>query len=127
MTEYQPGVCNIGRGEQRKRYGLGLAGALLTVVLTVLLFTEIIPVIGLTGVFIGSLIMSEGLIQGYMNFCAGFASKGIYDISNSGDDKEKVEDEELRKQDKIKALQIHLYSVSGAIVVTAAVFLALNV
>ena len=127
MTEYQPGVCNIGKVEQRKRYGLGLAGAAGTVILSALLFMNIISIIGLAGVFITALIMSEGFVQGYMNFCAGFASRGIYDVSESGEEKEDVEDEKQRKQDKIKALQIHLYSVSGALVVTATVFLGLNI
>jgi hypothetical protein len=127
MTEYQPGVCNIGKAEQRKRYGLGLAGATATVILSALLLTGIISIPGFVGVLIASALMFEGFIQGYMNFCTGFASKGIYDVSESGDEKKEVKDSKQRKQDKVKALQIHLYSISGAIAVTAGVFLALNI
>lgn len=127
MTQYQPGVCNIGRAEQRKRYGLGLVGSALTVLITALIFLQFLPGAAIFGVFIASFMACEGLFQGYLNFCAGFATKGIYDISSSGGEKEDVEDEEARKKDKIKALQIHLYSLTGALTATAFVYLGLTI
>ena len=127
MTEYQPGVCNIGRAEQRKRYGLGLAGTGLTVLIAALIFLEFLPGAAVFGIFIASFMACEGLFQGYLNFCAGFATKGIYDISSSGGEKKEVTDEESRKKDKVKALQIHLYSLTGALTATAFVYLGLAI
>ena len=125
MTDYKPGVCNIGRAEQRKRYGLGLIGSFITVLITVLIFLEYLPRSTILGVFVASFLGFEGLFQGFLNFCAGFASKGIYDISSSGGQREEVESEEARKKDKVKALQIHLYSLTGSLTVTAFVYLGL--
>lgn len=127
MTQYQPGVCNIGRSEQRKRYGLGLLGSALTITISLMVFIEVLPHSATFAVFIASFMSFEGLFQGYLNFCAGFATKGIYDISSSGGEREEVEDEEARKKDKVKALQIHIYSLTGALTVTAFVYLGLAI
>lgn len=127
MVEYQPGVCNIGKAEQRKRYGLGLGGTAVTAILSALILTDIIAPLSLVFVLLSAFAAFEGLLQGYLNFCAGFASKGLYDVSDKGEQRSEVEDETARKQDKIRALQIHLYSATGAVVTTAVVFLALNV
>lgn len=127
MTEYQAGVCNIGKAEQRKRYSLGLGGTAVTIGLTALILADVVAPIGIFGVFIASFLAFEGLLQGYFNFCAGFASKGIYDVSEKGMDREEVEDETAQKQDKIRAVQIHVYSLTGTLTVTAIVYLAITI
>ncbi|MFB6115023.1 MAG: hypothetical protein ABEK04_01930 [Candidatus Nanohalobium sp.] len=127
MTEYQPGVCNIGKAEKRKRYGLGLAGAGLTAVTASLILANVITPVAIVGVLVFSFLAFEGLIQGYLDFCAGFASKGVYDVSEEGDNEEDVEDETARKKDKVRALQIHMYSITGSLTVTAFVYLAITI
>lgn len=127
MTEYRPGVCNIGHSEQRKRYALGLASTAVAVLLTGLLALDMMPVFAIGGVLIASFLAFEGFLQGYLSFCVGFASKGIYDTSESGGEREEVEDENSRKKDKVRALQIHMYSLTGAITVTAFIYLGLTV
>jgi hypothetical protein len=126
MAEYQPGVCNIGEEEKRKRYTLGLAGSAVTVLLTCLIFAEIVDPVAIFGVFIASFAAFEGLLQGYFSFCTGFASKGIYDVSK-GDERKEIEDETSRKQDKIRAVQIHMYSLTGTLTVTMIVYLAITI
>lgn len=127
MTEYEAGVCNIGKAEKRKRYGLGLGGLAISLALTGLILADVIASVGIFGVFIASFLAFEGLLQGYFNFCAGFASKGIYDVSEKGGKRKEVEDETARKQDKIRAIQIHMYSLTGTLTVTALVYLAITI
>lgn len=127
MTEYEPGVCNIGKAEKRKRYGLGLGGAAVTLVLTGLMLTDIIAPVGIFGVFLASFAAFEGLFQAHLNFCAGFASKGLYDVSEKGGNRKEVEDETARKKDKLRAVQIHVYSLTGTLTVTAFVYLAITI
>lgn len=127
MADYEPGVCNIGRAEKRKRYALGLLGTVAVLVLTGLMFASIISPVAILGVFLASFIALEGLFQGLFNFCAGFASKGIYDVSEDGGNRKQVEDETARKKDKIRAVQIHLYSLTGTLTVTAIIYLAITI
>ncbi len=127
MAEYQPGVCNIGKAEQKKRYGLGAGATAATLLLTGLVLFKMLPATATILVFFTAVAAFEGLLQGYLNFCAGFASKGIYDVSEDGEQKEEVTDETARKQDKVRALQIHAYSMTGGLVTAAVVFLAANV
>jgi uncharacterized membrane protein (DUF485 family) len=84
VTEYQPGVCNIGEAEQRKRYALGALASLATLALVVgvvafryptwYLLASVVPLVG----------VAEGLVQARFDFCAGFALAGIYDVSADG-------------------------------------------
>lgn len=127
MAEYQPGVCNIGHAEQRKRYGLGLVGATFTVLLTILLGIGVLPSLTIALVLITVFAAFEGFLQGYFSFCAGFASKGIYDTSETGEEREEVGSEEARKKDKVRALQIHMYSLTGTVTTTAFIYLALTI
>jgi hypothetical protein len=65
MTAYEPGVCNIGAAERRKRYAFGMAG--LVAAGTVILFAS---AIGHTGVIAALLLVTliagfEGIYQGY--------------------------------------------------------------
>lgn len=123
MTEYEPGVCNIGRAERKKRYALGASGAVIALVTAILTASGIFPISGLLLVAAVTFLAFEGFLQGYLSFCAGFASKGIYDVSEEGDEREEVSEDVSRKKDKVKALQIHLYSATGTLALTAIIFL----
>jgi len=126
MSEYEAGVCNIGKIEQRKRYTLGVAGASATLVLVTLMQQGFVGQLGLIGILITSFAAFEGLLQGYMTFCASFALKGVYDVSDSaGDGRQEVKDEESKEKDISKAKRIHIYSVMGAITTTLVLYLAL--
>lgn len=115
MVEYEPGVCNIGEAEQRKRYGLGALAALATLALVVAvvafslpawyLFASVAPLVG----------VAEGFFQARFNFCAGFAMAGVYDVSSDGADRREVTSESDRRADTKRARQIHLYSVATAV------------
>ncbi|MFB6175084.1 MAG: hypothetical protein ABEJ87_03835 [Candidatus Nanohalobium sp.] len=126
MSEYQPGVCNIGKAEKRKRYGLGLGSMAVFIALGATILAGLVSPIGLIFAFIAAMTGFEGILQGYLSFCAGFASQGIYDVSEKGDERHDVEDDTARKQDRLKALQIHLYSFTGALSFTALLFVGMT-
>ncbi|MFB6203873.1 MAG: hypothetical protein ABEK01_05270 [Candidatus Nanohaloarchaea archaeon] len=121
MPDYEPGICNIGKAEKRKRYALGIAGIAAATSWTV--FSPLEPLS--SSVVAGMLFAlgSEGFIQGYMGFCAGFAHKGIYDVSGTGDERNSIEDPLARKQDLVKAFQIHLYSLTAGIAAASVLYI----
>ncbi|KTG09976.1 hypothetical protein AUR64_10220 [Haloprofundus marisrubri] len=122
MAEYEPGVCNIGEGEQRKRYALGavalvatlglFVGVLTTGAPTLLLLASVVPLFG----------VAEGYFQGRHNFCTGFATLGIYDTSDDGTDRREVPDASARRADRQRARQIHAKSATAAVGATILVY-----
>ncbi len=121
MPEYQPGVCNIGKNEIRKRYSLAVIGfmisALAVYTMTLLGWPRLVLLLSFAPLVMGF----EGLYQGYFRFCAGFAAAGIYDFAGSGGSRSKVSDSKEHKKDLMKATQIHIYSLaSGAVVAVIA-------
>ena len=111
---YQPGVCNIGPAEIRRRRQigyLGLAGAL--ALATVLLavdapaWTRLVVALPVAGAL-------SGLIQAQLRFCAGFGMAGLQNMDELGAQVQ-VEDTEARARDRRKALQIHATSIAGGL------------
>ncbi len=126
MSSYVAGVCNIGKDEIRKRYMLAIAGFIVSAVLVFLLLALSTPRWALLFVFLPMLMAFEGLFQGRMGFCAGFASRRIYDLSGSGGEKGNVQTDKEHGKDMKKAWMIHAYSIICSIVLTVIVFLALG-
>lgn len=112
--EYEPGVCNIGESEQRKRYAIGGIGFALALIF--LLFGMPTSPFMAVGLFLALFIGFEGAYQGYLQFCAGFAHRGVHD---TGDDLRDVEDDDSRTKDVRKAWRIHLYAFLSAAILTA--------
>lgn len=116
MSEYESGVCNIGRREQRKRYFLGASGFTAAGILVVLSYFNymqlsadfLLPVL----VFVGF----TGFIQGHLNFCAGY---GLMGRENTSDEEPEEVPEKSRARDFLEALKIQLYSIFGTVVVMA--------
>jgi hypothetical protein len=112
--EYQPGKCNIGRREQRKRYFLGSSGFTAAGILVILqhfnyLSTapgSVLPVL----LFVGF----NGFIQGRLNFCAGY---GLLGKENSDDSQPEATPENSRLQDLLGAAKIQLYALFGTLLV----------
>lgn len=123
MTEYQAGACNIGRAEQRKRYATGLAGFLAAG-----LFTVAVVALGLESqwllavaapLFVGFL----GLLQGREQFCVGFALAGVYDVSESGDQRTDAPGDRARA-DRRRAIRLQAKALLATLAVTLALYLA---
>jgi hypothetical protein len=122
MAEYQPGVCNIGEAEQRRRYALGALAALATLALVVGVVSFQLPTWYLLASVVPLLGVAEGFFQARFEFCAGFALAGVYDVSRGGGERHEVTDESDRRADRSRARQIHLYSVGAALAGTVLVY-----
>jgi len=122
MTEYQPGVCNIGADEQRKRQFAGAAGflAAMTYVLAVVLADSPTNYLLATFVFLfGGFI---GYFQARFRFCVAFAALARYDLSGSGGGTGTISEAEALRRDRRQAVKITLYAAGAATVVTVVVY-----
>ncbi|QGA83832.1 hypothetical protein [Halomicrobium sp. LC1Hm] len=122
MAGYQPGVCNIGRDERRKRRVAGIAGFLgaAAYVGGVLWFG--LPERYLLGSFAFLFGGFVGVFQDYFRFCVAFGALARYDLSGSADDAGSVTDAEAVARDRKRAVQILAAAVISAAVVTGIVY-----
>ena len=123
--EYQPGVCNIGPAQQRRRLLLGVGSFLLAVghVAAVLAvgwprWTLLIAMFPLYGA-------AMGYVQYRERFCVGFAGIGVFDV---GDGTNRVDDEEALAADRKRAVRLNTKALAvgaaGALAVYGAALLA---
>lgn len=120
MTEYRPGVCNIGRAERRKRYVLGtsaFAAAIIGV-----WRNGIATPLEAVGILVLLFIGFEGIYQGRTGFCAAFGHAGIYDVSENGKEPDQVRDPKARRKDQRRALRMHVFATGAAIIAMAILF-----
>ncbi|WP_135365539.1 hypothetical protein [Halosimplex halophilum] len=122
MSEYQPGVCNIGRDERRKRRALGAASFLAAAAYVGAVLATGRPAGLLLGTFPLLFGGFMGLVQDRMGFCAGFGALARYDLSGSGGTAGPVAEAEAVKQDRIRAFQVIAVSAAAAVVTTMAVY-----
>ncbi|QLH79764.1 hypothetical protein HZS55_21790 [Halosimplex rubrum] len=122
MSEYQPGVCNIGRDERRKRRTLGAVSFLAAAAYVGVVLGTGRP----AGLLLGSFPLLfggfVGVVQDRMGFCAGFGALARYDLSGSGGGAGSVAEEEAVKQDRIKAFQVVAVAAAAAVLATMAVY-----
>ena len=122
MSEYQPGVCNIGRDERRKRRTAGLLGAAGAVGATLFVFATGRPASALLWTFplwFGAFV---GFFQDRLGFCVGFGALARYDLSGSGGDAGSVSDAEAVRRDRRRAIEVLAYAALAALATTAAVY-----
>lgn len=117
--EYQPGRCNIGPAEQRKRYALG-AGSLVAAVVLVgavagfdlAAWTLLLSVFPLYGA-------AMGFLQAQFQFCVGFAALGVYDVGGGQTD---VPDQSAFEADRSRAIKLNVTALAVAAIGAAAVY-----
>jgi hypothetical protein len=115
-SDYQPGVCNIGPAEIARRRRSGHVGLVVTVVLFAILVALHVPpavrlIVGLPAAGAAS-----GYLQAAFRFCAGFASRGVFNFGPLGET-HAIVDVEARARDRSRANQILLGSLAVGIVV----------
>ncbi len=111
---YQPGVCNIGPAEIRRRRQIGFLALFGAVALAALLLAFDAPAwtrLALALPVAGAL---EGFIQARERFCAGFAMAGLQNMGEIGE-QVAVEDAEARAADRRKAIRIHATALIGGL------------
>lgn len=122
MSEYQPGVCNIGRDERQKRRMAGALSFLAAAAYVGFVLATGRPAGLLLGAFpflFGGFI---GVVQDRMGFCVAFGALARYDLSGSGGGTGRINDEEAVKQDRIKAFQVVAVALAAAVVTTMLVY-----
>jgi hypothetical protein len=119
VTGYQPGYCNIGRRQRRRRLRRGavaFGGAAAYVVASLL---GVVPSVLLVGVFVPLSFGFEWVIQAYTGFCVRLALLSRYDFTGSGGSTGSVTDATDRREDQLQAAKITAVAVVVAAVTTA--------
>lgn len=116
---YQPGVCNIGPAEIRRRRMSGWVGLALAVGFLVLAFALgwAAPWRLLVGLPV--FLSAQGFLQAAFHFCVGFASRGLYNFGALGSEQTVQEAEfhraDLRKAGLITALAFAIATVVAVV------------
>lgn len=122
MSEYQPGVCNIGTDERRKRRTLGAVSALAAGGASLFVLATGRPAVTLLWTFplwVGAFV---GLFQDRMGFCVGFGVMARYDLTGSGGDAGTVSETEAVRRDRRRALEVLGFALLAAALTTASVY-----
>jgi hypothetical protein len=115
--KYIPGTCNIGKEEVKKRRNAMIMAAVLFIVIaSALLFTHADKVWRFL-VFFPLVSFAIGFEQTYLKFCVGFGLKGIFNFKDLGETVS-IEEAEMRKMDKAKAVKMILSGIVFGLVIT---------
>ena len=113
-SSYQPGVCNIGPAEIRRRRQIGFLGLIGAVALAGLLLAVDAPAWTRLALALPVGVALEGFIQARERFCAGFAMAGLQNMGELGSESA-IEDDEALAADRRKAMRIHAMATVGAV------------
>lgn len=102
---YQPGVCNIGPAEIRRRRTGAILGTIVTIVVAALIFALGLPhpvrlLIALPAA--GAMV---GWLQALLHFCVGFARLGVFNFGEIGP-MEHIADAAAHRADQRRAAQM---------------------
>lgn len=114
-SSYQPGVCNIGPAEIRRRRQIGYLGLAGAVALAILLLAVDAPTWTRLALAIPVAGALEGFIQARERFCAGFAMAGVQNFGELGT-QTTIEDAEAVAADRRKAMRIHATAIAGGLI-----------
>lgn len=114
---YQPGVCNIGPAEIRRRQAAGVAGVAAAIGLGSLLLVVDAPAVARLLVALPLASGFSGFLQARARFCANYGWRGIRNLGAIGD-VERVEDAGARSADRRKALGIFGAAAAGALAIS---------
>jgi len=112
--DYQPGVCNIGPAEIRRRRQIGYLGLAGAVALGLVLLAVDAPAWTRLAVALPVAGALSGLIQAQLRFCAGFGMAGVQNMGELGE-QVTVEDQAARAADRRKALLIQGAAIAGGL------------
>ena len=121
-TVYQPGVCNIGPAEIRRRRLSGWIGIAVSVVYLALAFGLGWAAPWRLLVALPAMMAATGFLQAAFHFCVNFGTRGLYNFGELGTE-ETVYEAEFRKADQRKALLITGLSLAIGLAVAVIAFL----
>ena len=82
--DYEPGVCNIGSAERRRRYRYAGVCAVAAVAYATAVLATPVPTALLLGLFVPLSLGTEFLLQARRSFCASLGLRGRFDLRGSG-------------------------------------------
>ncbi|HET8776637.1 MAG TPA: hypothetical protein VFN76_03145, partial [Candidatus Limnocylindria bacterium] len=83
-SRYEPGVCNIGPAEIRRRRMAGHVGTVVTAVAFGGLVLLDAPPIARLLLILPAAGAASGYLQAWLKFCAGFGSRGVFNFGSLG-------------------------------------------
>jgi hypothetical protein len=110
-TGYQPGVCNIGPDEIRRRRNSGHAGVVASLAWLGILLAVDAPAVARLTIAVPATIAASGYLQARLRFCAGFGAKGMFNFGPLGST-DTVADADDRARDRAKATRIGFTSMA---------------
>ena len=122
--EYQPGVCNIGPTQQRRRLLLGVGSLLVAAVYVAAAVALAWPRWSLIAAVVPLYGAAMGALQYRERFCIGFAGMGVFDV---GDGANEIQNEAALAADRKKAVRLNAKAVGIGVAGTVAVFGAVTV
>lgn len=111
---YQPGVCNIGPAEIRRRQRVGLVGAVAALGLAALLLLVQAPAWTRLTVALPVAGSLSGFMQARCKFCTGYALAGLQNLGELGEER-RIEDDEARAADRRRALAMQAVASIGGL------------
>jgi hypothetical protein len=122
-SAYQPGVCNIGPAEIRRRRRAGHVGLLATIGLLAALILIDAPPLARLLIALPAAVSASGYLQAALKFCAGYGQLGVFNFGDEGE-RTQIVDDAARAADRRRARQISFTSFAiGAAVAVVAVLL----
>ena len=121
MTQYTPGVCNIGNGEVRRRQLVAIIGYALALASFVTMVSTTAAHSARWGLYLPLLVGSIGFVQARRKFCLAYGFMGTFNFGKLGQIS-KVQSVADKKQDRITALTILLQAAALALALTAILF-----
>ena len=119
MSQYEPGVCNIGPAEIARRRNSGHVAALASAALLSVLVGTRAPRGWRLLVALPAATSASGYLQARSHFCAGFGSRGLFNFGALGEEQE-VADPEARALDAATSRRIGIQSAAVGLAVGAA-------
>ena len=119
---YIPGMCNIGKGEIRRRQFVALVGTVLSVIALIgFISTSATPSARLS-IFIPLSVAAIGWVQSRKKFCLAYGFMGTFNFGKLGQ-LSKVSDKSALAADRKTALSILAQSLALAAILTLVVYL----
>ena len=122
--EYQPGVCNIGPTQQRRRLLLGVGSLLVAAVYVAAAVALAWPRWSLIAAVVPLYGAAMGALQYRERFCIGFAGMGVFDV---GDGANEIQNEAALAADRKQAVRLNAKAMALGAAGTVVVFAAVTV
>jgi len=122
MATYEPGQCNIGPREQRKRRLLGIASLIGGVAYVVAVVAVAWPPEALLATFVFAAVGTLGLLQSREQFSISHAMTERYDLTAAGGDAGQVRNAAAVRADRLRAGRLVAKALAIALVVTIVLY-----